>query len=120
VIWSLHLEKLASIKWMIRKVDDKMIKFSRLILFLNYLITQLSKYIIRFYQLAISPFLGCNCRFMPTCSHYAAEAIENHGIYKGGVLAAKRLLRCHPFAKAGYDPVPTINPNLLVKTHEKP
>lgn len=64
------------------------------------------KILIRSYQLTISPFLGCNCRFTPSCSHYALEALEIHGTYKGVWIGAKRLLRCHPFAKAGYDPVP--------------
>ena len=65
-----------------------------------------AKILIRFYQLIISPLLGCNCRFTPSCSHYALEAIETHGTYKGIWIGAKRLLRCHPFARAGYDPVP--------------
>jgi uncharacterized protein len=47
------------------------------------------------------------CRFVPTCSEYAMEAIERHGVFRGSALAAGRLLRCHPFARAGYDPVPT-------------
>jgi len=68
----------------------------------------LAKILIRAYQLIISPMLGVNCRFTPTCSCYAHEAIETHGVYKGIFLAAKRLLRCHPFAKAGYDPVPPL------------
>ena len=66
----------------------------------------IAKILIRFYQLIISPRLGCNCRFTPSCSHYALEAIETHGTYKGIWIGAKRLLRCHPFARAGYDPVP--------------
>lgn len=61
---------------------------------------------IRFYQLAISPWLGAHCRFTPTCSHYACDAIKTHGAVKGAWLALCRLLRCHPFAKTGYDPVP--------------
>jgi hypothetical protein len=69
------------------------------------------KLIIRAYQLFISPWLGVNCRFTPTCSCYASEAISTHGTYKGSFLAAKRLLRCHPFAKAGYDPVPQTENN---------
>ncbi len=47
-----------------------------------------------------------SCRFVPTCSQYAIEAVERHGVIRGGLLAAARLLRCHPFARAGYDPVP--------------
>lgn len=63
--------------------------------------------LIRAYQLAVSPVLGPACRFHPTCSHYAVEAIERHGSWRGGVLAVRRLLRCHPFRAGGYDPVPT-------------
>ncbi|MDR3349832.1 MAG: membrane protein insertion efficiency factor YidD [Acidaminococcales bacterium] len=61
--------------------------------------------LIRFYQLCISPFLGANCRFYPTCSAYAVTAIEKYGAGKGSFLAIKRILRCHPFHKGGYDPV---------------
>jgi putative membrane protein insertion efficiency factor len=62
--------------------------------------------LIRFYQQAISPWLPPACRYYPTCSAYAVEAIERHGFFRGGWLAAKRLLRCHPFHDGGYDPVP--------------
>lgn len=61
---------------------------------------------IRFYQAALSPLLLPACRFYPTCSSYAYEAIENQGLWHGGALALKRLLRCHPFGGHGYDPVP--------------
>ncbi len=61
---------------------------------------------IRFYQRSISPAFPPRCRYIPTCSEYAAEAIEKYGAARGGLLAAKRLLRCHPFRKGGYDPVP--------------
>ena len=62
---------------------------------------------IRFYQSKISPGLPPRCRFTPTCSAYAAEAIEKYGAVKGGFLAIKRLLRCNPFYKGDYfDPVP--------------
>jgi putative membrane protein insertion efficiency factor len=61
---------------------------------------------LRLYQRLISPLLPPACRFVPTCSQYAAEALELHGPLKGGVLAAWRLLRCHPFSRGGYDPVP--------------
>lgn len=63
-------------------------------------------WIIRFYQLAISPHLGPHCRYTPTCSQYAYEAVVKYGPIKGGYLAARRILRCHPFHKGGYDPVP--------------
>ena len=62
--------------------------------------------IIRFYQKAISPALPPSCRFTPSCSHYGYEAIEKHGLMKGGWLAIKRISRCHPFNSGGYDPVP--------------
>ena len=61
---------------------------------------------IRFYQKEISPYKRFHCIYIPTCSQYAIEAIEKYGPFKGGVLAIKRILRCHPFAKGGYDPVP--------------
>ena len=61
---------------------------------------------IRFYRGAISPYTPAACRFTPTCSAYAQEAIEKYGAIKGGSLAAKRILRCHPFNPGGYDPVP--------------
>ena len=63
--------------------------------------------LIRFYQRSISPTKPPVCRFTPTCSHYAYEAIEKYGAWKGSLLALRRLLRCHPFYKGDYyDPVP--------------
>ncbi|HXC26213.1 MAG TPA: membrane protein insertion efficiency factor YidD [Gemmatimonadaceae bacterium] len=61
---------------------------------------------IRGYQVALSPLLGPACRYYPTCSHYAVEALEKYGARKGGWLALRRLLRCHPFRPGGFDPVP--------------
>ena len=61
---------------------------------------------VRFYQLGISPYLPKSCRFLPTCSEYCREALLSHGPIKGGWLSIKRIFRCHPFAKGGYDPVP--------------
>lgn len=61
---------------------------------------------IRFYQLCISPMLGPCCRFVPTCSQYAVEAVMKHGLWRGGWLALKRICRCHPWGGSGYDPVP--------------
>jgi hypothetical protein len=58
------------------------------------------------YKSAISPFLPRSCRFAPTCSEYAAEAIAEHGLARGAALAARRVLRCHPFNPGGYDPPP--------------
>ena len=60
---------------------------------------------IRFYQMFISPYLGANCRFYPTCSAYAIDVLQKYGVLKGSFLAMKRLLRCQPFCKGGYDPV---------------
>nr|WP_084681165.1 membrane protein insertion efficiency factor YidD [Desulfospira joergensenii] len=62
--------------------------------------------LIKFYQFFISPLTGRNCRFYPSCSAYAFEAVQRHGCFKGSALAAKRILRCHPFHSGGYDPVP--------------
>ncbi|MGV3043043.1 membrane protein insertion efficiency factor YidD [Staphylococcus rostri] len=61
---------------------------------------------IRFYQRFISPLTPPSCRFYPTCSNYAVEAIQVHGALKGSWLAIKRILKCHPFHKGGFDPVP--------------
>ena len=64
-------------------------------------------FLIRTYQTTLSPrFSGGACRYTPTCSQYAIEAIEVHGIFKGSLLAARRILRCNPFFKGGYDHVP--------------
>ena len=62
--------------------------------------------LIRFYQICISPLIPPRCRYVPTCSHYAIEAVQKYGAAKGGYLAAKRICRCHPFGGSGYDPVP--------------
>ena len=61
---------------------------------------------IRFYQVAISPWLGKNCRYQPTCSLYMLEALKVYGLYKGVFLGIKRILSCHPWGGSGYDPVP--------------
>ena len=62
--------------------------------------------LLRTYQYAISPFLGRRCRYYPSCSEYAVEAVEKHGAIKGGWLGVKRVCRCHPWHPGGYDPVP--------------
>jgi putative membrane protein insertion efficiency factor len=61
---------------------------------------------LRFYKAAISPQLPPACRYTPTCSEYAIEAIERRGVLVGGLLAAKRVISCNPFTRGGYDPVP--------------
>lgn len=61
---------------------------------------------VNFYRSAISPYTPSSCRFTPTCSAYAIEAIQKHGAYKGTILAIKRIARCHPWGGSGYDPVP--------------
>ncbi|MDN6281289.1 MAG: membrane protein insertion efficiency factor YidD [Psychroflexus sp.] len=67
------------------------------------------QFLIKGYQLLISPLLGQNCRFQPTCSHYAKEAIEKHGSLKGLKLAFIRISKCHPWGSSGFDPVPENN-----------
>ena len=61
---------------------------------------------IRFYQRAISPLLPPSCRYSPTCSQYALEAVQRHGLMRGVWMGLKRIMRCHPFCSGGYDPVP--------------
>ncbi|HEY1437803.1 MAG TPA: membrane protein insertion efficiency factor YidD [Casimicrobiaceae bacterium] len=63
-------------------------------------------FVLRAYQYAIRPLMGANCRFFPSCSDYAREAVERHGAAKGSWLAARRVARCHPYHPGGYDPVP--------------
>lgn len=70
---------------------------------------------IRLYRKTLSPFIGQQCRFEPSCSHYGEEAIEKHGALRGSLLTVWRILRCGPWSKGGYDPVPE---TFLVK-HEK-
>jgi uncharacterized protein len=60
---------------------------------------------LRGYKWMISPLLPPSCRYLPTCSEFAVEAVERHGVLRGSLMATGRLLRCHPFAKGGYDPV---------------
>ena len=76
-------------------------------------------FLIRFYKRRISPGLRPACRYIPTCSEYAEEAIRRFGAVRGGQLAARRLLRCHPFAKGGYDPVPEA-PSAIIRRDENP
>lgn len=62
-------------------------------------------HLLRAYKWAISPLFPPSCRYVPTCSEYAMEAVDRHGAWRGGAMAVWRLLRCHPFVKGGYDPV---------------
>jgi putative membrane protein insertion efficiency factor len=64
------------------------------------------KILIRVYQVALSPLLGPNCRYYPTCSQYAIEAIDTHGSLRGAWMTIKRISRCHPWHEGGFDPVP--------------
>jgi putative membrane protein insertion efficiency factor len=78
--------------------------------FIKTLISKIIKalfiFLIRFYQVAISPHTPAACRFTPTCSQYAIEALRKYGVIKGSFLAIKRILRCNPWGGSGYDPVP--------------
>ncbi len=73
---------------------------------LSRFITRMLLGLIRVYQLTLSPWLGLACRYTPSCSAYAAEAIVRHGPLRGSWLATRRILRCHPWGGSGYDPVP--------------
>ena len=73
-------------------------------------------WIVRFYQAAISPYLPASCRYTPTCSHYTIEALQKHGIFRGGWLAIKRISSCHPWGGSGYDPVPEPEENVKKET----
>ena len=73
---------------------------------MNKLFSKLFILLIKVYQITLSPFLGANCRYMPTCSAYSIEALKIHGAIKGSYLAIKRILSCHPWGGSGYDPVP--------------
>ena len=79
----------------------------RTLLMLNKIITFPLIILIRGYQLIISPLLGSNCRFMPTCSEYAMESLRSYGLIKGFYLTIKRIGKCHPWGGHGYDPIPT-------------
>jgi hypothetical protein len=73
---------------------------------ISWLLGRVFMLIIRIYQLVISPWLPSACRYTPTCSRYGMEAIRKYGAFKGGYLAARRILRCHPWGSHGHDPVP--------------
>jgi putative membrane protein insertion efficiency factor len=67
---------------------------------------QVAAFCLRLYKVVVSPFLPVACRYVPTCSEYTAEAVARHGLLRGSVLGLWRILRCNPFARGGYDPVP--------------
>lgn len=68
--------------------------------------TKAVTFLLKFYKGAVSPWLPAACRYVPTCSEYAAEAVARHGALRGAVLACRRVLRCNPWGRGGYDPVP--------------
>lgn len=70
--------------------------------------------LIKGYQKFISPLLPAKCRYQPTCSHYFVEALQVHGLFKGGFLGLKRIFSCHPWGGSGYDPVPKKNNDELI------
>lgn len=74
-------------------------------------------WLLRGYQLVLSPMLGQNCRFYPSCSHYAIEALKTHGAAKGSLLAARRVCRCHPWNDGGFDPVPPAPTSISEQPH---
>jgi len=74
---------------------------------LNKIVTLPLILLIRAYQMIISPLLGSNCRFMPTCSQYAIGSLKSHGLIEGSFLTIKRIIKCHPWGGHGYDPIPT-------------
>ena len=70
------------------------------------ILARLAVLMVRGYQVTVSPLLPSACRYQPTCSAYMIEALERYGVLRGTCLGARRILRCHPFARGGYDPVP--------------
>jgi len=74
---------------------------------------------VRAYRLVLSPYVGHGCRYQPTCSAYALDALNRHGALKGGWLAVRRIGRCHPLGSSGYDPVPGADPEHDVKASRK-
>lgn len=72
----------------------------------EYIMGRILIWIVRMYQLLISPVIGPHCRFYPSCSHYSIEAIEHFGLVVGIILSIRRILRCHPWHPGGFDPIP--------------
>ena len=87
-------------------MELKKIRFIAMIKLLTKLLSYIVLGIISIYQYTFSSIMGKSCRFYPTCSVYASEAIKIHGLMRGGWMGIKRVLRCHPFNAGGYDPVP--------------
>lgn len=75
--------------------------------------------LIKGYRLFLSPYLGQNCRYEPSCSAYAVEALQHHGLLRGGWMAVKRISRCHPWHEGGYDPVPPSSDSNATKTSSR-
>lgn len=75
--------------------------------------------LVRVYQWTLRPFIGPHCRFEPSCSHYAIDALRAHGAVRGGVMAAGRVLRCNPWTPGGYDPVPSSSDGGPCRCHTK-
>ena len=71
-------------------------------------------FIIKIYQFIISPLIGQNCRYLPTCSEYAIESLKLHGLLRGSFFAIRRILKCHPFGDHGFDPIPKRKKNKVL------
>ncbi|WP_024770789.1 MULTISPECIES: membrane protein insertion efficiency factor YidD [Aquimarina] len=71
--------------------------------------------LVKLYQNLISPLTPATCRYQPTCSHYTLEALQKHGLFKGGMLSIKRIFSCHPWGGSGYDPVPDVENESIKK-----
>ena len=71
-------------------------------------------FIIKIYQFIVSPLIGQNCRYLPTCSEYAIESLELHGLLRGSFFAIRRILKCHPFGNHGFDPIPKRKQNKVL------
>jgi putative membrane protein insertion efficiency factor len=84
----------------LQRIPSNASQFVKRILILPFLV------LIKLYQWVLSPWVGPKCRYTPTCSHYAVEALQKHGLLKGLWLSIKRISRCHPWGSSGYDPVP--------------